>query len=162
MTANACIRNSLQFHLMWKMPEAIISDWDTPLTPEIACLPCREWTRYCHCHRKRMCVWPWEIVSMTLRLFFRLDTTARTWATVPFARGSSWFCGWKESSSLWPPSTWGSRCPPSARIASWASGGRELSHRNSINEWNEAAFERFLSVIQAILHWRLSKGALRL
>lgn len=95
-------------------------------------------------------------------VFFRLDMTVRTWATAPFARGSSWFCGWKESSLRWPPLTWGSRCPSSARNASWASGRRELSHRNSTNEWNEAAFERFLSVIQAISHWRLSKGVLRL
>lgn len=62
---------------------------------------------------------------MILRPFFRLDTMVRTWATAPSARGSSWFCGWRESSLQSPPSTWGSRCPSSGRkhfLSIWSRG----------------------------------------
>lgn len=70
-----------------------------------------------------------------IRLFFfffnpsRLDTMVKTWGTVLSAKGSSWFCGWKEWSSQWLQSTWGSK-PPFLRhkgfLTIWAQG---LSHR---------------------------------
>lgn len=59
-------------------------------------------------------------------VFCRLDTMEKTWGTAPSARGSSWCCGWKEWSSQWPLSTWGSKQPSCRTNTSWASGRRDF------------------------------------
>lgn len=83
---------------------------------------------------------------------FRLDTMVRTWGTAPFARGCSWFYGWKEWSLRWPPLTWGSKHPPLLLwhkkhfLSIWSWG---LSHRTLIKKRHKRERERgFLWVIQ--------------
>lgn len=160
MITNILHVTALWFSAMWKMLLAMISDRGVPLTPQITRLSHREEARYCYCLIGWTFVWLRERRSMTLRPFFRLDTMVRTWATAPSARGSSWFCGWRESSLQWPPSTWGSRCPSSGRKHFLSIWPRGLFTQNSIKTSNEREFEKFLSVTQTISHPGLSQGVL--
>lgn len=46
----------------------------------------------------------------------RRATMERMWGTAPSVKDSLWCCGWRESSSPWPPLTWGSKHEPSVLI----------------------------------------------
>lgn len=102
---------------------------DTPFTPKLLLYEkSRDREKYCN---RTVSSWNHKIIKLKnyFWMFFRQDMTARTWGTAPFARGSSWCCGWKEWSSQWPLLTWGSKHPSSGTNTSWASGRRDF-HTN--------------------------------
>lgn len=88
---------------------------------------------------------------------FRLDTMVKTWGTVLSAKGSSWFCGWKEWSSQWLQSTWGSK-PPSLKQKCFLTIWAQDFTQNSIKRQSERENGWFTSLIQTMSH--LSKGVL--